>query len=79
MQCAGAHRAFNHPVKSVNLDQWTSIELNYMKEGGNINLRLFLNYYSIPYGIKRDVVFTSKIMTYYRKQVFMKNKFIFFS
>ena len=70
MQCAGAHRSFNLPIKSINLDQWTSIELNHMKEGGNRNLRLFLNYYSIPNGIKREVVFVSKIMTYYRKRVY---------
>ena len=37
-------------------------ELNHMKEGGNRNLRIFLNYYSIPRGIKREVVFISKII-----------------
>ncbi len=41
-----------------------------MKEGGNRNLRLFLNYYSIPKGITREVVFVSKIMTFYRKRVY---------
>lgn len=72
MDCSGEHRGFGVGVsfiKSVTLDQWTQDQVNLMKAGGNQRLKDFLTTYEMPGDIDKKVIYCSKIMNYYRKQL----------
>ena len=56
-------------IKSINLEQWNKNQLNIMKTGGNKKLKLFLEKYNIPKNIDKKILYNSKIMVYYRKQL----------
>ena len=56
-------------IKSINLEQWNKNQLNIMKTGGNKKLKLFLEKYNIPTNIDKKILYNSKIMVYYRKQL----------
>ena len=69
--CSGIHRGFGVDksyIRSILWDNWTENQLEFMKQGGNKNLKEFLLEY--PYDIKQitpDKFYGSKIISYYRK------------
>ena len=74
--CSGIHRGLGVDksyIRSILWDNWTDNQLEFMKKGGNRNLKDFLNDY--PYDtkqIKPEIFYNTKIMIYYRK--LLKNK-----
>ena len=69
--CSGIHRGLGVDksyIRSILWDNWTENQLEFMKQGGNKNLKEFLLEY--PYDIKQitpDKFYGSKIISYYRK------------
>jgi hypothetical protein len=69
--CSGIHRGFGVDksfIRSISWDNWTENQLEFMRQGGNKNLKEFLLDY--PYDnnkIKREKFYSSKILVYYRK------------
>ena len=74
--CSGIHRGLGVDksyIRSILWDNWTDNQLEFMKKGGNKNLKDFLDDY--PYDtkqIKPEIFYNTKIMIYYRK--LLKNK-----
>ena len=69
--CSGIHRGYGVDksyIRSILWDNWTDNQLEFMKKGGNKNLKEFLLDY--PYNMKQitpEKFYNSKIITYYRK------------
>jgi len=69
--CSGVHRGLGVDksyIRSILWDNWTENQLEFMKQGGNKNLKEFLVDY--PYDMKQitpDKFYGSKIISYYRK------------
>ena len=69
--CSGIHRGLGVDksyIRSILWDNWTENQLEFMKQGGNKNLKDFLLEY--PYDIKQitpEKFYNSKILVYYRK------------
>ena len=69
--CSGTHRGFGVDksyIRSILWDNWTENQLEFMKKGGNKNLKEFLLNY--PYDsnkITKEKFYNSKILHYYRK------------
>ena len=69
--CSGIHRGLGVDksyIRSILWDNWTDNQLEFMKKGGNKNLKDFLKDY--PYDtkqIKPEIFYNTKIMIYYRK------------
>ena len=69
--CSGIHRGLGVDksyIRSILWDNWTENQLEFMKQGGNKNLKEFLIDY--PYDNKQitpDKFYNSKIIVYYRK------------
>ena len=74
--CSGIHRGFGVDksyIRSISWDNWTENQLEFMKKGGNKNLKEFLLDY--PYDknqINTEKFYSSKILVYYRQ--LLKNK-----
>ena len=80
--CSGIHRGLGVDksyIRSILWDNWTENQLEFMKQGGNKNLKEFLVNY--PYDIKQitpEKFYGSKIISHYRKLLKSrvdKNKF----
>ena len=56
-------------IKSIGLEQWNKNQLNIMKKGGNMKLRLFLEENNIETNIDKNILYNSKIMLYYRNKL----------
>ena len=56
-------------IKSIGLEQWNKNQLNIMKKGGNMKLRLFLEENNIEPNIDKNLLYNSKIMLYYRNKL----------
>ena len=69
--CSGMHRGFGVDksyIRSILWDNWTENQLEFMKKGGNKNLKEFLlNYSYKPNQISKEKFYNSKILHYYRK------------
>ena len=69
--CSGVHRGLGVDksyIRSILWDNWTENQLEFMKQGGNKNLKEFL--FDYPYDMKQitpDKFYGSKIISYYRK------------
>ena len=69
--CSGAHRGYGVDksyIRSILWDNWTENQLEFMKKGGNKNLKEFLLDY--PYDMNQitpERFYNSKIICYYRK------------
>jgi len=72
LDCSGEHRGFGVAVsyiKSVTLDQWNENQVNLMKLGGNLRLKNFLISHNMPDNIDKQTIYSSKLMSYYRKML----------
>ena len=72
LDCSGEHRGYGIGVsfiRSVTMDQWTQEQVNIMKAGGNQRLREFLTTYGMPENMEKKLIYCSKLMHYYRKQL----------
>ena len=56
-------------IKSIALEQWNKSQLNIMKKGGNMKLRLFLEENNIDPNIDKNILYNSKLMLYYRNKL----------
>ena len=69
--CSGIHRGFGVDksyIRSILWDNWTENQIEFMKKGGNKNLKEFLLGY--PYDMEQitpEKFYSSKILVYYRK------------
>ena len=69
--CSGIHRGLGVDksyIRSILWDNWTQNQLEFMKKGGNKNLKEFLLDY--PYDMNQitpEKFYSSKILVYYRK------------
>ena len=72
LDCSGEHRGFGVAVsfiKSVTLDQWNENQVNLMKLGGNLRLKNFLISHNMPDYIDKQTIYSSKLMSHYRKML----------
>ena len=77
MDCSGEHRGFGVSVsfiKSVTLDQWTEAQFNLMRVGGNQRLQEFLTTNQMPEELDKKDVYSSKLMSYYRRMLKAESK-----
>ena len=51
------------------MDRWNELEINLMKFGGNKRLKKFLMEFDIYRNVNKRKLYSSKIMSYYRKMV----------
>ena len=56
-------------IKSISFEQWNKSQLNIMKKGGNMKLRLFLEENNIEPNIDKNILYNSKLMLYYRNKL----------
>ena len=70
--CSEEHKkieAETNIIKSITLEQWNKNQLNIMKKGGNMKLRIFLEQNNINTNIDKNILYNSKIMLYYRNKL----------
>ena len=70
--CSEEHKkieAGTNIIKSITLEQWNKNQLNIMKKGGNMKLRIFLEQNNINTNIDKNILYNSKIMLYYRNKL----------
>jgi len=73
--CSGFHRGLGVEksyIKSIVWDNWTDNQIEFMKQGGNKNLKELLQNYFDKNSISREKFYDTKIMEYYRK--YLKSK-----
>jgi hypothetical protein len=69
--CSGTHRSFGahlSVVRSLKLDAWSAKQIEIMKNGGNMRLKIFFQCYGIPHLPCRDKYFTNAA-DFYRQQL----------
>ena len=74
-QCAGEHRGYGSVIsriKSLILDKFNEYEIAVVKNGGNLKLAELLKEYGIEdfSNINRLIVFSSKLLEYYRNCIY---------
>ncbi len=77
MDCSGEHRSFGVQVsyiKSLTLDQWNETQFNTMRVGGNKRLRDFLLSNDMPEYLDKKEIYSSKLMSYYRRMLKVEAK-----
>ena len=70
--CSEEHKkieAETNIIKSITLEQWNKNQLDIMKKGGNMKLRIFLEQNNINTNIDKNILYNSKIMLYYRNKL----------
>ena len=74
--CSGIHRGLGVEksyIRSIQWDNWSDHQLEFMKKGGNQKLKDFLKLYSFETkSIPAEKLYHTKIMEFYRKN--LKNK-----
>ena len=77
LDCSGEHRSFGVQVsyiKSLTLDQWNETQFNTMRVGGNKRLRDFLLSNDMPEYLDKKEIYSSKLMSYYRRMLKVEAK-----
>ena len=71
LKCAGIHKNFGvrfSIIRSLQHDNWDDKQIQFLKLGGNLNYKNFLNEYNIPSNTNNnDLKYKSKCSEYYRK------------
>ena len=71
LKCAGVHRNFGvrfSIIRSIQLESWDDKQIQFLKLGGNLNFKHFLNEYNINSNSNdNNLKYKSKCAEYYRK------------
>jgi Putative GTPase activating protein for Arf len=70
LECSGQHRGLGVHisfVRSITMDSWSQIQLNFMRTGGNRRFKNFIESYNFEPGVSIQKKYYSKAAEYYRE------------